>query len=32
MSIMKIYEFGSWDAQVLLLLPGKCIGTKRSIG
>lgn len=29
---MKVYEFGSWDAPVLLLLPGTCCHWRRTFG
>ncbi len=29
---MKVYEFGSWDAPVLLLLPGTCCHWRRNFG
>ena len=29
---MKIYEYGSWDAPVLLLLPGTCCHWKKNFG
>ena len=29
---MKVYEFGSWDAPVLMLLPGTCCHWRRTFG